>query len=104
MCIPSGNFCTWACCQTPDLRIAAVSGVWPGSCIDINVGLPKRRREMKSSQKDKIKGTLHETKGKLKETAGQLTNNPNLAADGRSEKLAGKVQKKIGQIEKVFEK
>ena len=58
---------------------------------------------MKPSQKDQIKGILHETRGKLKETAGELTNNPDLTADGRSEKFAGKVQTKIGQIEKVFE-
>jgi uncharacterized protein YjbJ (UPF0337 family) len=64
----------------------------------------KRRKLMKPSTKDQIKGALHETKGKVKEKAGQLTGNPNLAAEGKNEKLTGKVQKKVGQIEKVFEK
>jgi uncharacterized protein YjbJ (UPF0337 family) len=64
----------------------------------------KRRKQMKSSTKDRIKGKLHEMKGKAKETAGQVASNPNLEAEGQSEKLAGKVQRKIGQIEKVFEK
>jgi uncharacterized protein YjbJ (UPF0337 family) len=59
---------------------------------------------MKSSQKDQIKGTLHELKGKLKQTAGEATNNPDLAAEGQSERLAGTIQKKIGQIKEVFEK
>jgi uncharacterized protein YjbJ (UPF0337 family) len=64
----------------------------------------KRRKHMKPSTMDQIKGSLHEMKGKAKEKAGQVTNNPNLAAEGQDEKLAGKVQKKVGQIEKVFEK
>jgi uncharacterized protein YjbJ (UPF0337 family) len=64
----------------------------------------KRRKRMKSSTKDQIKGKLHELKGKAKETAGQVTNDPNLEAEGQAEKIAGKVQKKVGQIEEVFEK
>jgi uncharacterized protein YjbJ (UPF0337 family) len=64
----------------------------------------KRRRQMKSSTKDQVKGKLHEMKGEVKEKAGKVTNNPNLTAEGQNEKLAGKVQKKVGQIEKVFEK
>jgi len=59
---------------------------------------------MKSSMRDKIKGTIHEEKGKAKEKIGQATSDPNLIARGQNEKLAGKAQKKIGQIEKVFEK
>ena len=64
----------------------------------------KRRKQMKPSTKDQVKGKLHEIKGKVKEKAGKVTNNPNLTAEGQNEKLAGKVQKKVGQIEKVFEK
>jgi len=63
----------------------------------------KRRKQMKESTKDKVKGKLHEMKGEVKEKAGKVTNNPNLTADGQNEKLAGKVQKKVGQIEKAFE-
>ena len=59
---------------------------------------------MKSSTKDRIKGTFHELKGDAKVKAGQLTNNPTMAAEGRDEELAGKIQKKVGQIEEVFEK
>jgi len=64
----------------------------------------ERRKQMKPSTKDQIKGKLHEMKGKAKETAGQVTNDPNLEAEGRAEKITGKVQKKVGQIEKVLEK
>jgi uncharacterized protein YjbJ (UPF0337 family) len=64
----------------------------------------KRRKQMKPSTKDQIKGTFHEMKGKAKQKAGQVTNNPNLAAEGQNEKLAGRVQKKVGQSENVLEK
>ena len=64
----------------------------------------ERRKQMKPSTKDQVKGKLHEMKGEVKEKVGQFTNDPNLEAEGQGEKLAGKVQKKVGQIEKVFEK
>jgi len=59
---------------------------------------------MKSSMKDKVKGTFHEAKGKVKEMAGKITDNPKLKALGKSEKIAGKVQTKIGQVKKVLGK
>ena len=59
---------------------------------------------MKSSMKDKVKGTFHEAKGKVKEMAGKITDNPKLEARGTGEKVAGKVQEKIGQVEKVLGK
>ena len=57
---------------------------------------------MKSSTKDKVKGTFHDAKGKVKEMAGKITDNPKLEAKGSAEKIAGKVQKKIGQVKKVL--
>ena len=44
---------------------------------------------MKSSTKDKVKGTLHEAKGKAKEMAGKITDNPKLEAEdnGRGKNL-----------------
>ena len=57
---------------------------------------------MKSSMKDKVKGTFHDAKGKVKEMAGKITDNPTLEAKGSAEKIAGKVQKKIGQVKKVL--
>ncbi len=59
---------------------------------------------MNPSDKDQIKGTLHEVKGAVKEKAGQLIGNPDLETEGQTEKIAGTIQKKVGQIEKVFEK
>ena len=59
---------------------------------------------MKSSMKDKVKGTFHDAKGKVREMAGKITDNPKLEAKGKAEKIAGKVQKKIGQVKKVFGK
>jgi uncharacterized protein YjbJ (UPF0337 family) len=58
---------------------------------------------MKSSTKDKIKGTFKEAKGKVKEKAGKATGNPDLRDRGTLEKSGGKVQRKIGDIKKVFE-
>jgi len=57
---------------------------------------------MKSSLKDKVRGTLHETKGNVKELAGKITDNPRLEARGKSEKIAGKVQGKFGEMKKVL--
>jgi uncharacterized protein YjbJ (UPF0337 family) len=63
-----------------------------------------RRKQMKPSTKDEIKGNVHEVKGKVKEKVGQVTNSPDLKAKGKAEHTAGKVEKKVGQIEKVLEK
>jgi uncharacterized protein YjbJ (UPF0337 family) len=57
---------------------------------------------MKSSIKDRVKGTFHEAKGKVKEMAGKITDNPKLEAKGTAEKIAGKAQEKIGQVKKVL--
>jgi len=57
---------------------------------------------MKSSTKDKVKGTFHEAKGKVREMAGKITDNPKLEAKGKVEKIAGKAQGKIGQVKKVL--
>jgi len=59
---------------------------------------------MRSSTKDKIKGSLREAKGKVKEESGKAIGNPNLRDRGTSEKVAGKVEKKIGDAKKVFGK
>jgi len=59
---------------------------------------------MRSSTKDKIKGTLREAKGKVKEESGKAIGNPNLRDRGTDEKVAGKVQRKIGDVKKVFGK
>ncbi|HVF71579.1 MAG TPA: CsbD family protein [Chthoniobacterales bacterium] len=59
---------------------------------------------MKSSTKDKIKGTLLEARGKVKETSGKAVGNPKLQDRGTGEKVAGKVVKKMGDIKKVFGK
>ena len=57
---------------------------------------------MKSSMKDKVKGTFHEAKGKVREMAGEITDNPKLQAKGKAENIAGKVQEKVGQVKKVL--
>jgi uncharacterized protein YjbJ (UPF0337 family) len=59
---------------------------------------------MKSSTKDKIKGTAQEVKGKVKEKAGQATGNRDLQDRGTVEKTGGKIQRKVGDIKKVFDK
>jgi uncharacterized protein YjbJ (UPF0337 family) len=59
---------------------------------------------VKSSTKDRAKGTFHQVKGKIKEIAGDLSDNPKLEVEGAAEKIAGKVQEKIGQLKKVLGK
>jgi len=57
---------------------------------------------MKSSMKDKVKGTFHEAKGTVKEIVGEITDNPTLEVKGKVEKIAGKAQEKIGQVKKIL--
>ena len=41
---------------------------------------------MKTSTKDKIKGSIHEVKGTIREEVGTLTNERDLKAEGNTEK------------------
>ena len=59
---------------------------------------------MKSSTKDKIKGTAREASGAVKEKTGKAIGNPNLQDRGTAEKVGGKIQKKVGDVKKVFGK
>lgn len=59
---------------------------------------------MKSSTKDKIKGTMREAKGKVKEEAGRATGNRDMQDRGTAEKTGGKIQRKVGDVKKVFGK
>jgi uncharacterized protein YjbJ (UPF0337 family) len=59
---------------------------------------------MKSSTKDKIKGTAKEAAGKVKETTGRTTGNRDMEDRGTTEKAGGKIQRKVGDIKKVFGK
>lgn len=64
----------------------------------------RRMNTMKSSNRDKVEGTLHEAKGKIREVVGKITDNPKLELSGKAEKIAGKGQKKVGQVKKVVGK
>jgi uncharacterized protein YjbJ (UPF0337 family) len=52
---------------------------------------------MKTSTKDRIKGTFHQAKGAIKEEVGKATSNRDLKAEGIAEKKIGKVQERIGR-------
>jgi len=59
------------------------------------------RWNMKTSTKDKLKGSFHEMKGTIKEEVGKITNDPDLKAEGKAEKKEGKVQQKIGHAKEA---
>jgi uncharacterized protein YjbJ (UPF0337 family) len=59
---------------------------------------------MKSGNRDKAEGTMHQAKGKIKEVTGRVVGNRDLEAEGKSENLEGKVQEKLGQVKKVMDK
>jgi len=59
---------------------------------------------MKSSTKDKVKGTFHQVRGRIKEVTGNLGNKPELEGEGSAEKISGTIQKKLGQIKTVLGK
>ena len=59
---------------------------------------------MKTSTKDKLKGSFHEVKGTIKEQVGKATNDRSLKAEGTAEKNAGKVQQRIGDAKESVSK
>ena len=59
---------------------------------------------MKSSTKDKIKGSVRQAKGAIKEKAGQASGNARLHDRGTAEKVGGAIQRKVGDVKKVFGK
>ena len=59
---------------------------------------------MKTSTKDKLKGTFHEVKGAIKEQVGKATNDREMKAQGKAEKTAGKVHQRIGDAKEAVVK
>ena len=57
---------------------------------------------MKSSTKDKVKGSVNEGVGKVKEATGNAIGNPDLQDRGTAQRVAGKVERKLGDVKKVF--
>ena len=57
---------------------------------------------MKSSTKDKVKGSVKEAVGKVKEATGNAIGNPDLQDRGTAQRVAGKVERKVGDMKKVF--
>lgn len=56
---------------------------------------------MKTSTKDRIKGSFHEAKGTIKEQVGKVTSDRKLKAEGKAEKNVGKVQQRVGQAKET---
>src|ERR1039457_1167107 len=59
---------------------------------------------MKTSTKDRIKGSFHEAKGTIKEQVGKVTNDRELKAEGKAEKNVGKVQQRMGHAKETVAK
>jgi len=59
---------------------------------------------MKSGNRDKAEGKLHQAKGIIKEAVGNMVGDLDLKAEGKAENAVGKVQEKLGEIKKVVEK
>ena len=59
---------------------------------------------MKSSTKDKVKGSVNEGVGKVKEATGNAIGNPDLQDRGTAQRVVGKVERKVGDVKKVFGK
>src|ERR1035441_4482508 len=62
------------------------------------------RRNMKTSTKDKLKGSFHEVKGSIKEQVGKATNDRDMKAEGKAEKNVGKVQQRVGDAKEAVVK
>jgi len=59
---------------------------------------------MKSGNRDKAEGKLHQVKGQLKEAVGKFAGDKDLKVEGQVENATGKIQEKRGEIKKVLEK
>jgi uncharacterized protein YjbJ (UPF0337 family) len=59
---------------------------------------------MKSSTKDKIKGSVKQVKGAIKEKAGKAGGDADLQDRGTTERVGGTIQKKVGDVKRVFGK
>jgi uncharacterized protein YjbJ (UPF0337 family) len=57
---------------------------------------------MRSSTKDKIKGSVRQVRGAIKEKAGKASGDADLQDRGTAEKVGGTIQKKVGDVKKVF--
>ena len=55
---------------------------------------------MKTSTKDRIKGSFHEVKGTIKEQVGKVTNDRDLKAEGKAEKKVGKFNSGSAMLKK----
>jgi uncharacterized protein YjbJ (UPF0337 family) len=59
---------------------------------------------MKSSTKDKLKGSVNQVKGAIKEKADKASGDTDLRDRGTAEKVGGTIQRKLGDVKKVFGK
>lgn len=64
----------------------------------------ERKRHMKTSTTDQIRGAHHELKGDVPAKGGQATNNRNRGAEGKNEKPTGRIKTMIGDIKRAFER
>lgn len=48
--------------------------------------------------KDRIKGSAHQTKGAVKQGVGKLTGDTKLQSEGAAEKAGGKIQNAVGGV------
>ena len=51
---------------------------------------------MKTSTKDRIKGSFNEVRGTIKEGVGKFTDDRHLQAQGKAEQKEAKLQQRIG--------
>jgi uncharacterized protein YjbJ (UPF0337 family) len=58
---------------------------------------------MKSSRRNRTRGSAREIKGHAKEKGGRLLGNRRMEAEGRLERGAGKIRRKIGEAEHLME-
>lgn len=62
---------------------------------------PRLPRSMKTSTKDKIKGTAKQAAGKTKVAAGKVTGSARLKAKGAAQAAEGKAQKAAGSVKRA---
>lgn len=58
---------------------------------------------MKTSTKDRIKGSFHEVKGTIKEEVGKVTNDRNLKAEGKAEKRRARFNSGYARLKRPWQ-
>jgi uncharacterized protein YjbJ (UPF0337 family) len=66
--------------------------------------VPEKPSEIRTMNKDQVKGRVDEAKGRIKEAAGDLTGNRQMQQEGKVDQAGGIVRKNVGDAKEEVKK